>query len=152
MPTGGGGHTTPSMNFGRDSSGRMCATIATVLAALLVAGCGNAGRASQETGNKSQAHGQTGPFLSAVDTETISQAHQQVRIVCTQGPKAAERLRPKLRAAAEVASRQPEGLYRAGTSDEARPAVDVMASLAGQLRDCGQARRATDLLSRGRRN
>jgi hypothetical protein len=133
------------------SSARACAAIATA-AALLAAGCGNADRASQETGNKTKAHGQSGAYLNAVDTETIAQATQQVELVCTQGPKAAGRLEPKLRAAAGVARREPDKLFRAGTSDEARPTIDVMANLAGQLRDCGQAKRASELLSRGRRN
>ncbi len=130
---------------------RACAATAAA-AALLAAGCGTGGKASQETGNKTQAHGQTGPYLSAVDTETIAQATQQVELACNQGPKAAERLGPKLRAASQVARREPDKLFRAGTSDEGRPTVDVMANLAGQLRDCGQAKRASELLSRGRRN
>lgn len=121
-------------------------------AALLGAGCGTGDEVSQETGNKTKAHGQTGPYLSAVDTATIVQAIKQVEIACTQGPKAADRLRSRLRAASVVARRQPDKLFRAGTSDEARPTVDVMANLAGQLRDCGQAEQASELLSRGRRN
>ncbi|HVL31716.1 MAG TPA: hypothetical protein VM299_05730 [Solirubrobacteraceae bacterium] len=134
------------------SSTRAALTVAAVLAGLLAAGCGNGDRASQETGQESQAHGQTGPYLNAVDTATIAQAYKQVRLVCNQGRGAAGELERRLEAAAEVARRQPDKIYRAGTSNEGRPTVDVIANLAAQLRDCGEAKLATTALSRGRPN
>jgi hypothetical protein len=125
---------------------RATTILATVLLGLTASGCGGAGAESSDQ----QVLGQGAPYLSAVDTATVAQAYQQVRLVCTQGRRSTGRLGTKVRAAAAVASREPDKVFRSGNSDEARPVVDAMADMATQLRSCGHAKLATRLLSRRR--
>ena len=120
--------------------------IATALLALVAGGC--ADEARQESGNRENVVGQSSQYLSAVDTATINSAYKQVKLACNSSDGKGGELAPELRAAAGVADRYPNKLFRSGSSDEARPAIQVMANLAQQLRSCGQAKRATALLSR----
>jgi hypothetical protein len=123
---------------------RTATILATLLLGLTATGCSGAGAEPSEQ----EVVGQGDPYLSAVDTATVAQAYQQVRLVCTQGRRSADRLGPKVRAAAAVARRQPDKIFRSGSSDEARPVVDTMADMAAELRSCGHAKLATRLLSR----
>jgi hypothetical protein len=126
----------------------MSRTATFLVMALLCLTAGGCSGAGAEPSDQQVVVGQGGPYLSAVDTATVAQAYREVRQVCTRGRRAADDIGPKMRAAAAVARRQPDKVFRSGNSDEARPVVDTMADMARQLRSCGHARLATRLLSR----
>jgi hypothetical protein len=127
---------------------RAATMLATALLGFTAAGCSGAGAEPSEQ----EVIGQGGPYLSAVDTATVAQAYRQVKLACTEGRQAADELAPRVRAAAAVASREPDKIFRSASSDEARPVVDTMANMARQLRACGHAKLATRLLSRRRKS
>jgi hypothetical protein len=121
--------------------------LAIALLGLTATGCSGAGA---EPSDQEVVLGQGGPYLSAVDTATVAQAYREIRLVCTKSLRATNGIEPKVRAASAVARRYPDKIFRSGTSDHARPVVDTMADMAGQLRACGHAKLATRLFSRRR--
>jgi hypothetical protein len=121
--------------------------LAIALLGLTATGCSGAGA---EPSDQEVVLGQGGPYLSAVDTATVAQAYREIRLVCTERLRATNGIERKVRAASAVARRYPDKIFRSGASDHARPVVDTMGDMAGQLRACGHAKLATKLFSRRR--